>query len=51
MNRYPQPALSDLPEDTRARTLEVQEKAGFVPKGFLALARRPAGGGGGSFPY
>ncbi|MEI7784286.1 MAG: peroxidase-related enzyme [Betaproteobacteria bacterium] len=42
MNRYPHPALSDLPEDIRARILEVQEKAGFVPNVFLALARRPA---------
>ena len=42
MNRYPHPALSDLPEDIRARILEVQEKAGFIPNVFLALARRPA---------
>ena len=42
MNRYPHPALSDLPDDIRARILEVQEKAGFIPNVFLALARRPA---------
>ncbi len=42
MNRYPFPALTDLPEDIRTRILEVQEKAGFVPNVFLALARRPA---------
>jgi uncharacterized peroxidase-related enzyme len=42
MNRYPHPALTDLPEDIRARILEVQDKAGFVPNVFLALARRPA---------
>ncbi len=36
------PALSDLPDDIRARILAVQEKAGFVPNVFLALARRPA---------
>ena len=42
MTRYPHPALTDLPEDIRARILEVQEKAGFVPNVFLALARRPA---------
>jgi uncharacterized peroxidase-related enzyme len=41
-NRYPVPELKDLPEDIRARILEVQEKAGFVPNVFLALARRPA---------
>ena len=41
-NRYPAPELKDLPEDIRARVLEVQDKAGFVPNVFLALARRPA---------
>ena len=41
-NRYPAPELKDLPEDIKARVLEVQEKAGFVPNVFLALARRPA---------
>lgn len=40
--RYPAPELKDLPEDLRRRILEVQEKAGFVPNVFLALARRPA---------
>ena len=42
MNRYPMPELKDLPEDMRSRILEVQEKSGFVPNVFLALARRPA---------
>lgn len=42
MARYPLPELKDLPEDMRARILEVQEKSGFVPNVFLALARRPA---------
>ena len=42
MNRYPLPEIKDLPEDIRARVLEVQEKAGFVPTVFLSLARRPA---------
>jgi uncharacterized peroxidase-related enzyme len=42
MNRYPAPELKDLPEDIKARVLEVQEKAGFVPNVFLGLARRPA---------
>jgi uncharacterized peroxidase-related enzyme len=42
MSRYPHPALTDLPEDIRERILQVQEKAGFVPNVFLALARRPA---------
>ena len=42
MVRYPAPELKDLPEDIRTKVLEVQEKAGFVPTVFLALARRPA---------
>jgi uncharacterized peroxidase-related enzyme len=41
ISRYPVPALADLPEDMRARILEVQEKAGFVPNVFLTLAHRP----------
>ena len=40
--RYPFPDLNTLPEDIRARILEVQEKAGFIPNVFLAFARRPA---------
>ena len=40
--RYPVPELKDLPEDIRAKVLEVQEKAGFVPNVFLTFARRPA---------
>ena len=42
MIRYPSPDLNTLPEDIKAKVLEVQEKAGFVPNVFLALARRPA---------
>ena len=42
MSRYPAPEIKDLPDDIRQRVLEVQEKAGFVPNVFLALARRPA---------
>ena len=40
--RFPIPDINDLPQDIRARVLEVQEKAGFVPQVFLAFARRPA---------
>ncbi len=40
--RYPHPDLNTLPDDIRAKILEVQEKAGFVPNVFLAFARRPA---------
>jgi uncharacterized peroxidase-related enzyme len=42
ISRYPVPALQDLPDDIRERILAVQEKAGFVPNVFLALAHRPA---------
>ena len=42
ISRYPVPELKNLPEDLRTRILEVQEKAGFVPNVFLALAHRPA---------
>ncbi|MBD9664295.1 MULTISPECIES: peroxidase-related enzyme [Variovorax] len=41
-DRYPLAELKDLPEDIRTAILAVQEKAGFVPNVFLALARRPA---------
>ncbi len=41
-SRYPAPDINDLPEDIKAKVLEVQEKAGFVPNVFLAFARRPA---------
>jgi len=40
--RYPLAELENLPEDIRTAILAVQEKAGFVPNVFLALARRPA---------
>ncbi len=42
ISRYPVPELKDLPDDIRERILAVQEKAGFVPNVFLALAHRPA---------
>ena len=40
-SRYPVPELKNLPDDLRTRILEVQEKAGFVPNVFLAMAHRP----------
>ncbi len=40
-SRFPVPILSELPEDIRARIDKVQEKAGFVPNVFVALAHRP----------
>ena len=42
ISRYPVPELKDLPDDMRERILAVQEKTGFVPNVFLALAHRPA---------
>lgn len=41
ISRFPVPELNDLPEDMRERILAVQEKSGFVPNVFLALAHRP----------
>jgi uncharacterized peroxidase-related enzyme len=41
ISSYPVPELKDLPEDIRDMMLAVQEKAGFVPNVFLALAHRP----------
>ncbi len=40
--RYPHPDLNTLPQDIQDRILAVQDKAGFIPNVFLALARRPA---------
>ncbi|AVO42301.1 peroxidase-related enzyme [Simplicispira suum] len=40
--RYPAPDLNALPDDIKAKVLEVQEKAGFIPNVFLGFARRPA---------
>jgi uncharacterized peroxidase-related enzyme len=39
--RFPVPDVSDVPEDIRDIIVEIQEKTGFVPNVFLALARRP----------
>ena len=41
ISRWPVPELNDLPEDLRARILDVQAKAGFVPNVFLGFAHRP----------
>ena len=41
ISRFPPPELADLPADIRERIAAVQEKSGFVPNVFLALARRP----------
>ena len=42
ISRYPIPELDELPDDVRARIVEVERKAGFIPNVFLALAHRPA---------
>lgn len=41
ISRFPIPAIDKLPQDMRERILAVQEKSGFVPNVFLALAWRP----------
>src|SRR5437016_3168629 len=39
--RFPSPSIDELADDVRSRILAVQEKSGFVPNVFLALAHRP----------
>ena len=41
ISRFPVPDINQLPDDMKQRILAVQEKAGFVPNVFLALAHRP----------
>lgn len=41
ISRFPIPKLDDLPDDLREMMLAVQEKTGFIPNVFLALAHRP----------
>ena len=41
VSRFGAPDINSLPEDVRERILEVQEKAGFIPNVFLAMAHRP----------
>lgn len=41
ISRFDVPELADLPDDIREQILAVQDKTGFVPNVFLALARRP----------
>lgn len=42
ISRFPVPELADLPDDIRQMIEEVQEKSGFIPNVFLALAHRPS---------
>ena len=41
ISRFSVPDFTELPDDIRERIEAVQEKAGFVPNVFVALARRP----------
>lgn len=41
ISRFPIPDINELPEDIRDVILGVQEKSGFIPNVFLALAHRP----------
>jgi uncharacterized peroxidase-related enzyme len=41
LSRFPIAAIDSLPEDVRRRIEAVQDKAGFIPNVFLALAHRP----------
>ena len=41
ISRYPVPEINDLPNDIKEMALAIQEKVGFVPNVFLALAHRP----------
>src|SRR6516225_2055955 len=41
ISRFAIPPIDSLPEDIRSRLLAVQEKSGFIPNVFLALACRP----------
>ncbi|MEX2481700.1 MAG: peroxidase-related enzyme [Gammaproteobacteria bacterium] len=41
ISRYPIPDIDNLPADIKEKVLGVQEKAGFIPNVFLALAHRP----------
>jgi uncharacterized peroxidase-related enzyme len=41
ISRFPIPRLEDMPDDIRVRIVAVQEKSGFIPNVFLALAHRP----------
>jgi uncharacterized peroxidase-related enzyme len=41
ISRFAVPDLPDLPDDIRSQIEAVQEKSGFIPNIFLALAHRP----------
>jgi len=41
ISRFPVPTLDEMPDDIRQMIETVQEKSGFIPNVFLALAHRP----------
>ena len=41
ISRFPVPSLDELPDDLRSMFEAVQDKTGFIPNVFLALAHRP----------
>ncbi len=41
ISRYPVPDINDLPEDLKNFIVAMNDKTGFVPNVFLALAHRP----------
>ena len=41
ISRFAVPEFNALPEDIQTRITEIQEKAGFIPNVFMALAHRP----------
>ena len=41
ISRFDVPEFQSLPQDIQNRMTEIQEKAGFIPNVFLALAYRP----------
>ena len=41
ISRFPTPELEEMPDDLRTAIVAVNEKAGFIPNIFLALAHRP----------
>ena len=41
ISRFDAPEFQSLPQDIQNRMTEIQEKAGFIPNVFLALAYRP----------
>lgn len=41
ISRFHVPSIDDLPDDLKTVVLAIQEKSGFVPNVFLAMAHRP----------